>query len=843
MKKKITIILIITILLISAIAFGLYYLNTYYLPQIIKARIIKEASSKLGIILQIEDIKLNLLKGIIFYNINIINKRDLTFDLQIKRLSANFLILPFFKQKKIIFPSINIYSPTFNIIRYEDNKFNIQDFIPKQTEETKPLPSLPFLIYKINIYGAVINFLDKTMQPNFKQILKLDNLKTGISPSAVNFSLQGTIINEKQSSELELSGKFQFKTKELKILSRIDKLDISPYRDYLKDIPVNIKTLFLNNMITECILVRDTLSLKTSVEIKDAYLIKDQTSLSNAKAKLKASLGFDLKNITGSSYVIDIDELNADLTNPQIPEKTKIEYAKLEVAPHRLNIENAKIKALQTSINLKGNLENFVSPVFNIGLKSTIDLAVTKDFLKDRIDFLNSLTVSGKADIDANISKPKDQRDLEFNGSLNLKNAYLKTKDNLYEIRAINGLINFNQEKINWTNLSFGFLDKSFISNATISNLKSPRIALELASDKMNISTKVNPIQKNVFNIEYLKGKYYNSELDLSGNLSINDQNNYYADLNIHSQIELEDLKQIKNLPKALLLQINPQGECEIKGKIKGNIKNPKLLNSSLNITTNELKFYGLRLGDLKMRLVQEEKQVKIPESSCVFYGGPIYLNGLVDLEKENFPYALKITASDIDLGKLKLDTPIKDKEFQGTLSSNVILSGQANSLLDVKGQGDFLIKDGYLWEFNPLKKLGDFLFIPRHKTLVFREAKGDFSIGDKKAVTENLTLNSDIISLSCKGSIDFSGNLDFEVAPYPVSENEEAANEYKGILSGEIAKLAGISIIQVKGTIQNTKVEVKVVAKEIFDKVKEGFKGAFDKVKGITDLIFGGQE
>ena len=841
--KKIKIILIFVILLFILFALGFYYLNTYYLPQIIKTKITQEASKKLGVAVGIEDIKLNLFKGIVFHNLNFANKKDSAPILQIRSISATFLILPFLKQKKIILPSINIDNSELNIIRYENNKLNIQDFIPNQAN--KEISTIPILIHKININNSKISFIDETTQPNFKQTLELDNIEAQISLSGINFELKGALINKKQTSNLGLSGDFKFKTRKLKISFQTEKIDALSYLVYLKNLPVTIKSFFLNKINTECGVEKDILSIKTNADICDTTLIMNKILVSNITTKLIASFNINLKNKSDFDYRINIDGLNANLTNPQIPEKTKIEYAKLEIVPDGLDIKNAKIRLLQIPVALKGNLQNFSNPVFNINLLSNTELSRVKDLLKNYFDFDDSIIAEGKTDIDINLAKLKDSKDVGINGSLNLKNVSLKTKNIPYEITKINGLINFDKENANWANLTFSLFEESFKSQATISNFNSPLISLELNSDKIDISSKISSLQKNIFKIDLLKGRYYNSQFMVNGDLDIRDKNSCYVDLDIQSQIELEDLTQIKYLSGENISMIKPEGKCEISARVIGDIKNPKFLNALFDLSSNEIKLYGLKFQNLVMQLAQENQQIKIPRSVCKFYGGSVSMNGLVDLEEKNNPYALKIIFTDVDLSKLKQDTPIKDKTFKGSLAATVILNGELTSLQELKSKGEFLIKDGFLWEFNPLKKLGDFLFIPKHEALIFKEAIGAFDIYDKKVFTDNLILSSDVIMLTCTGNMDFAGNLDFEITPKPpvVQTIEEAAQdlgEYERFFGGIFSEAGGIFIIKLTGTIKEPKFEKKIIVMDVLDKVKDEF---VDKIKTVTDLIFGGSK
>lgn len=846
MKKIIIIFLFVIILLTILLALGVRYLNTYYLPKVIKTKIIQGASKQLDITVQIEDIKFNLFKGIVFYNIGISNKKDPTSALRIERASATFLILPFFNQRKIIFPSINIYGPKLDIVRYEDNTFNIQNLIPKQISQRRSPLSYSVLIYRIDIYDSEINFIDKTITPNIKQTLNLNNLGAQIYPWGINFNLRGTLTDEKQTNSLKLNGNFKFERNELKISSWLDKLDILPYLAYFKELPISIKSLLLNDIETECALIDNSLSITSKADISDVhlitsdYLVKDKTLITNAVAKLNTSFNLNLKDKTGFEYSVNFDDVSADLVTPHIPEKVKIEYAKFEVSPNKLEIKNSKITTLQTDFSITGNLENFSDPIYDIRLRSNVDLPTAKDFLRTYFEFINPIIVKGRADIDIHFLKSQDKDEIEFKGSMDLDNVSLKTMDSPYEINTINGVVNFDKEKIDWSNLSFNLLDKFFYSKAIILNPKLPSINLELYSDKLNIHTKLNSKQKNSYNIEYLNGAYYNSKFDVSGYLDIKEKDYYYVDLNVQSLIDLDDLKQIKNISKDAFDKIKPKGKLKLVGKVQGNAKYPTLLTAIMNCSSDELKIYNYKLKNLDMQLVQENQQIKIPQYSCNFYDGTISANGLIDLEKETFPYALKLIGENISLAKLKLDIPIKDKNLRGTLFSTIILSGQIDSLQDLKAQGEFLVRDGYLWGFNPLKKLGDFLFIPKYETLIFKEANGQFNIYNKKISLENVILSSDVLLLSCEGVIDFMGNLDLDITPKPISDITENLDEYEKFFAGIFSEAGGVVSVKITGTVQNPKFEKKIIVLQILDQIKDE---VVDKIKAFTDLIFGTPE
>ncbi|MFC1709328.1 AsmA-like C-terminal region-containing protein [Candidatus Omnitrophota bacterium] len=842
MKKILFIPFLIVVLLGVSLFIGLRYLNTTYLPNIIKTKIIQEAPKRLNLNVQIGKIEFNLLKGIVLHNIAISSKDDPSIKLQIERASATFLTLPLFNQKKIIIPALNIYGPKFDVIRFPGNKYNFQSLIPKQTDQSAS--SLPYsiLIHRIDVFDSQISFLDKSIEPNIRKDLRINNLRTQINLWGVDFRLAGELIDANQTSSLNVSGSFKYKSKEIEASGKLDKLNILPYLVYFKDLPIDIDTFQLENIDTEYTLLKNNLSIKTSADITNAnlatkaYLAKDKTLINNTKAKLKAALILDLNDKSKLEYTANISDLKAELITPHIPEKVRISYAKFKLSPEKIEINNSIIHTLKTKFTIKGVLENFSDPIFDLKVQSKIDLPTAKDFLRTYFDAIGPIVATGEAGLSINFIKSLSDKDMEFKGSLSLDNSSLRTIDSPYEIKSISGEVMFEKNKTEWSNLSFSLLDKSFYSKAKILDFQSPLIDLELYSDNINLRTKLSSKGKDQFDIHSLSGSYHNSKFNSHGTLRIID-GDYYLDLNLDSLVDLGDIKQIEAIPKEQLSKLNTKGKCKINGRIKGNISSPKLLNSQLNLSADELTAYGFKLDDLEMQIALENQQIKIPQSSCKFYDGAIGLNGLIDLEKRSLPFAFKVVVDSVNLAKLKLDIPIKDKDLKGTIFSTTILSGQMDSLQDFKAQGELLIQDGYLWGFNPLNKLGDFLFIPKYDTLIFREASGNFSIFEEKIALKDVVLNSSVLLLSCEGTIDFAGNLDLDLTPKAVTDVTENLDEFEKLFAGIFSEAGGVVAVKVTGTVQNPKFEKEIIALQVLDHVKDE---VVDRIKSFTDLIFG---
>lgn len=678
--------------------------------------------------------------------------------------------------------------------------------------------------YKANILLVKLNTDTKDA------ILKYDN----ISLSGISLK-----INTLFTINFADLSKIDYKVNSLEITSKINKIDASNYKLEQKNLPLKLISLVFNDVKADCLLKENNLSINLSANTKEANLKQDKNSLVNLSAKIDALINLDLKDLTKLNYKVNIDDASGILVTAQLPEKIKIELAKLEISPDLALIKEVKAKILESPLSITGKVTDFSNIKYNLAIKiSDLNLALAKNIIKGYAPALSSVELSGTANTDITISKVDT---LDLKGTLDLKDSSIEQKGLPYKINSINGLVNFDMYNLNWLNLAFNAFGIDFKSNASISNFASPNIDLELISDNINFSLKANPSEKNIYDISTFKCKLYNSQLNGSGTLDITNPDSYLINLSIDSTLDLKDLTEIKSIPQNILTSLNPQGKFKVTGKVKGDAKKPLELTGLFNITSDEIKVYGLSLKGVQSQIAQEEKQLKIPQATCSFYGGNISLNGLIDLEKSGFPYAIKFTADNIDLSKLKLDTQVKDQRLEGILSYTVILNGPLNSLKDLKGTAEFLIKDAYLWGLDAFKNVGTFLFPNQGDFFVFNEAKGSLSIADNKVSTDDVTITSNLLNLVCDGNIDFLGNIDLEIIPQPSQKPVEETDEYKKFVTSIFDKSgAGVVSFKVTGTIQKPKVEKKFIVMKVLNKVTDQ---VFSNIKNISGMIFGKPE
>lgn len=847
MKKKIKIIFVVFLVLLCMLTAGTYYLNTYYLPQTLKIKLEQTLSEKLNADVALQDIRFHFLKGVVIENFRIALEKGALPLLRIKQLSASVLLLPSFKEKKIIIPSLHIDSAQLSIVRAKDATINLSQLIPKETTDAKTPLTFPFLIYKISLTNSTITFIDNALDASLQQTLTIQTLTAQPGPASINAQLQATLLNEEQATPLEATARYEYATKQIDATINIKRLNLVPYLSYAKELPVTIKSLNTDAIVFNGAysLLKKRLTLDVNATITNTYCVKDDLLISNARTKLEAKTVFDLQEKKMVHYEATLRDLSTQVQMPALLEPVSIDKAQLILSPDVLTVESAHITMHGIALTSKGKLQHFTAPTFSFQLSSDFLLPQAQKIATRYVKGIEAIALEGNASLSAEIQKRADKNTIDYRGSLRLTNASLMRED--FTAHEINGTILFSPDTVSWENLSLRIFERTYSSTATISNFSSPTITLSASSEDITLNTRVATIEKNVFAIEKLSLTFLHSACNANGEFSLKDPDNPFVSLTLDSLIALENLKAISAIPKETLSSINPSGVCKLSGTIKGNPKKPLSLTSSLSLNSNEVKLSEFRLNDITMQLVLEDGQCKIPQSTATFYNGSVVLNGLIDLNKENMPYAFKLIAENIDLSRLKENTPLKEQEFSGMLSMAVVVNGEPQSPATIQGQGNLLIANGYLWAFNPLNKLKDFLFIPRRQILIFKEAQGNFVIKDSRAFTDSLVLHSDEITLVCEGSIGFDKTIDFEITPIPAQETTENIPAQE-LFNDTFVKVAGIAAVTLTGTIEQPQIGTKLLTKDVVKAIAEGIgkntgkiaEGLFETFKDFGAAIFG---
>ena len=827
MIKKLLIILFVLSLFISALA---VYLNKVYLPVKVKSLIVEGIEGSIGRKVGLGAIKLNILKGLVLEDLTIAGQDPKTEPvfLKIRQLSVGWLILPFLKQKQVIIPLVNIYSLELNLRRRRDNALNVP--LLKQSIDKAP-KGFPLIIYKVNIQGAKINFTDELVTPSYSQSALLNLTLSFSLPKKIRYSLSGNLENSDKSPVfLEAKGSFDLGSKELSSVIKAENLNLESIVCYCKETPFHINKGIIQKLEGNLVFKDDIVKVALKAGVSKLAIEKEGIDI-HGNAKLNVVGAYNVKTGVLLDYSGDIIVDRADLSGLPYIDKADDLSGKASFSTGKVESSNLKVNALGALFELAGSLTDFQDPHLKLKVASeSVGLEKIEALLAEN----KIVQLPFKAEGEVKIGLTFDMQVLalqgaKIEGEAILKDNKLSLTELKQELSGISGKVSFNNDAIEWKDITGKFKDIKYNSSGRASEFNAPNINFDLTSDELNINTAAQ-WKDNILVIKQLKGRYLNSEFDITGNAS------FYKDapeLDINSDIRfaLEDLEKMfshyspENLP--LLDKINAKGLCSIKLALSGKLNDIKALAVKASLESPALTAFvmgkqQIKFANLRLEIAQENRRISRCSLSADAYGGKLTLALGADLDKIKPEFNLKLELVNLDLAKLKEDTALKDKTLSGLLNANFALAGQGIDTEGFSGKGLITVKEGNLWEIAPFKKLGQFLVIPSFENIVFNEANADLIIEEGNIFTDEGVLKSPQVTLYCHGKTDFQGNLDYIIKSEFNPEIVRDSSDLMQILSSAIGKVNQFTTVKLTGTIDKPKLSI---IPAVFESIKQIIK------------------
>lgn len=895
MSKKITIILILIIFTVG-IGSGLYYINTVFIPKYVKEKITTGLKSLTQGNVTIENIHFDLFRGIVISGLLLSEKDNPKITLcSIKEASISFLIWPFFSEKKIILPSIELKSAVFNIIRHKDNSLNVTYLFDKLKTKGQGASIPILLVQTIVVRDSSVSFKDETFETAIPTQLK--NINMTVRWAWNKIILDGTceLMRQKQKTDVHLRASYDLKKQRTNIDLLTNNLDLKLYSEYLTPLPVTFETGQLTELKLICAFDTRNIEAKIDLSSKPIGIIKDKnfsikdcklsghaflhspiadfarmvyegklvvesgsfsskepvksegkiekstidfsgdtksvrstSSLNfsdakiekdalksdhiNAEAKVLSSLAFNPEENFKPSFEGEVKIKNAEVSGvPKIGSITEI-TSTLKFKDSEITIEDLLAKLLDTHVKAKGTLKQ---NVLDLDLSGDFDLKQIAPLVSGELK-LPPYEVDGTTTLDLHVTSNLSQGSIPFiSGEAALKNVQLRFTENNFRISTDQGSVKFDtkNESLRWHLPILRYLTQEYSFDGNLKNFKKPAISGMITGKDLKLHADLTK-DGEIITFSALKGQFKKSEVNLEGICD------FKKNLKLTGTILLDfaDLKDLALQWQEKIGKMGLSGECFVKTEISGPSNDYSLWNIKANGSSKMIKLYGLRFQNVRLDYSQTQRKGFINGLSFSAYKGQGFIRGHFDFSKKNIPYWLRVVLENVDLELLKLDTPMKDKAYSGILAMNVSLTGEGEDLDSIKGDGSFTIKNGNVCEFNPLKGLGNFLFIPRFNCLLFTQAQGDFSIHNSQVWTDNLELLGPDIGLMAEGKITFGGDLDFIV------NTQINQPQIKGQENQPTTSKGSLTAIKLTGTVDKPKYKLEPIGENIMKKLGEIF-------------------
>ncbi len=659
--------------------------------------------------------------------------------------------------------------------------------------------------------------------------------------------------------------------------------------------PERSMTVNAISTVTTLNLIRDNFTVKGDLDIngKVSLDFKDK----NAPLKYSADALLKDVSIKGVPEIDSIDKLNGkiyfdetklwadsvkgaargldcvfagslkDYTNPYLDLTAKMEldpakargFLPAELKEKLKNYQMAGV--VKVSFNVNGPLNKEKTPLAYTLTSELVNCSVKPDFLDKPVTSINGTLVS-KADTVTlkEISGVFDGKPYKVNGTItDLKTPAFDLSLSSDELKLdtafqpLDSTLTFSKFAGRYKNTQFNLagsvtdfkdpvLNIRGSVNTDINEIKSylPKENTELLaklgegtlSTTFNFNGKWKDPRNWRVDLSKFEGKTDSGKFNLIG--SISDFND--PALKIHGSIAT-DIDQIKKwLPSQnieTLDKMEVTGNVSAKFVFDGKLNDQKTWQIDAVADSPQLTVKKLKFDETHIEYRFKDNFVSMPRISAKPYDGSLTANIAIDYTQENPQYVIELQIADVDINKWKNDTALKDKDLHGLFYTNGQFGGYGKNIETLRGKGDFAIKNGRFWELPVFAGLANILYIPGLSKIVFGEARGTFTVGNKVITTNDTQLVSQQMTLVGDGTMDFDGNLNFHLTA-AFDKNLLNVPSALGPLRDLFIDQEGnyLGDIKLDGTTKEPKFKIKpipidkIFQNKLLDKIKKGLFG-----------------
>jgi len=815
MKRKIILgIILVTILFISC---GLIYVNKVFLPYKLKARLIHQIKSVLNNKeVYIGRLRYNLWRGLCIEELLISDNTEKAPKeiIRAKEISLQILPLPLLK-KVMIIPFINIEDLHLNLVYQENKTFNLQElFLPGDGRKT----NLFFIISALRIHNAGISFTDKNTLPEFQQEMSNLDIKANLWINKEIRFLAKAKLKQKNYPEasINLAGTYSLAEKTTYAKLKLHSLFLNCYHAYLKNLALNLSSDKPLEIETVVLLKNGMLNLGAEIHGKEVLLEKEKYRL-RADFQLEPNLKYDISTKTWD-YQGKIKLNQGQVSGIDYLKDLKDIFLEVYFFPDLLNLKG-QFQALNTKFKIDGRIKDFTSFFLDLSIRAE-QMNLENFLIPAQGKMPKDISASGSLALELNIQGPFSQPDIR--AKLYLKEAKIKLPFLQQDLEQIKGRINFTTNSIDWQDLSFFYAKEKFNTQGSLVDFRHPEINFNLSSEELRLNS-VLKILDSAIKITKFKANLKQATLEAKADIDISQRDNPKLDTSFNLKFNPKDIAD--RLParfSEIIKQARLEGVCDISGYLNAQERSWRNWDISLKIASGLLSIYGLKFENLFLNLRQVNQLLKVIQAQADFYHGKVNLELAANLEPQELPYKLEAELKNVDLAKLKNDiAQIIQQDISGLLDGQISAKGNLKEIKKSKALGSLIIRDGRLWELNLLKGLGEFLFLPSFRKVIFKEGYAEFLIEEEVIYTEKIVLKGEELNLFCSGTIGLDKRLNLklttEINPQLIAESKDP-RRFTTLLTSNYL------LISIDGTLDKPRYHLSAVPLEAIKSIKDFF-------------------
>ncbi len=276
----------------------------------------------------------------------------------------------------------------------------------------------------------------------------------------------------------------------------------------------------------------------------------------------------------------------------------------------------------------------------------------------------------------------------------------------------------------------------------------------------------------------------------------------------------------------------------------------PEDIYLNANLTIDELIYDKLLLKQLQSKTELASPFFYFNNTSFNTMDGSIICNGKITIDKQK---KIKLLAN----GKLQQinikkafqtfdnfgQTFLIDKNISGKLTAEItFMQITWDSLLnvldkDIALDGNFLITNGQLVEFEPIYDLADYISLSELRQIKFSDLKNDLTIKDRNIIIPNMEIKTNAFNIEISGEHSFDNEIEYRIKlllrewlANKAKKNKKENSEF-GIEENDGLGSTALYLI-IKGTTDDYKITYD--SKKMKEQVKESLKKEKQEIKQI---------
>lgn len=821
MKRILLTTLFFCIVLFAAV--GVIYVNNVYLPRTIHTRLTQGLQELLGCKVGIGKVKYDLFRGMVVQDITLYDKTEDDGQplLTVREASFNFLILPLFTNRTVVMPVLHIDTPVAHLRRSQDGILNYSALpLFSGRPPAKNKTGLSIVARKINFFNGACSFEDRRLEPPFKtSVRELSGGMTLDLSGTVTFLAQGkNFSGAGRVSMARLEGSYEIASGSLQAKIKVSGLWLTDFAAYLDRFSTGIEDGLIEEADLQAGFINKRVSLSGTVRLRRlAFQRLGLRFAGDTDAGLRVEYATDTGQL---SYQHVFSIRGASLSGIPYLQEAKDISGEVMLEQNSLKTKGLFFQAAGSQFTLSGSLEDYARPRLDLVL-SCDNLSLKQPFLQ-----LFGQELEGNAKARIEINGELNKFPLDVRARFDVQEATYPVPALKEPLRNIKGAVELTNRGAVWHELHFDYRDLSLVSSGTLADFREPTAQFKLHSEKLDLLARLKT-RKSVVELQACRGTYADSAFDIRGTFNVGNDSRGPFNLKAVLDLSLKDLQDFLQGPgREALVKTKLDGKLNVRGTMAGKSWDYKEWEITANAASKEISVLDLKVTGLSLQLGQQNGILRIPRLYASSYAGAIEGVFNSNLKAEVPIYTLYCSVRGLDLSKLKNDTPLREKDFAGLLEFEAETSGNFKDSRSMNGKGSISVKDGKLWQLNLFKGLGELFLLPEYKQIVFHEASADFTIKDRRFITENLELDSEQLDLRCSGHCDFSGALDFMAYARANKKLISESSDVRKFTAAILGELGNAVSVKIGGTIQKPKYSILPLPIELFKNIKDFFLG-----------------